>query len=228
MPRFSVILVHYDGAVSDAELHRGLGSLQAQTFRDFEILAYHDGPPTRDTFGRALAERYPAIRRVVATGQRHADWGHSLRDRGIRDARGQYIVHFNADNILYPFALEEIDRTIRWQRDYLRNKDSVVFDTNDVVIFPILLRGMDSDGRYVWRDKGWQRTREPMRAALISTGYPVEMNFIDCMQLVMRRTTWLAEGGWSDREERSDGILYPRFVERYGAKYVNKVLGEHW
>ncbi|MGE0722878.1 MAG: glycosyltransferase family 2 protein [Alphaproteobacteria bacterium] len=228
MPRFSVILVHFDGAVSDQELHRGLGALEAQTFRDFEILAYHDGPVSRDGFGAGLAERYPHVRRVVSTGARAADWGHSLRDRGIREARGEYLVHFNADNLLYPFALAEIDRTIRWQRDYLRNDDGVLFDSNDIVIFPILMRGMDADGRYVWRDRNWQQRREPLRNALICTGYPVELNFIDCMQLVMRRTTWLAEGGWSNREERSDGILYPRFVERYGAKYVNKILGEHW
>ena len=44
MPLFSIIVVHYQGTVSREIFARGISSLQNQTFRDFEILCYHDGP----------------------------------------------------------------------------------------------------------------------------------------------------------------------------------------
>ncbi len=227
MPRFSIIMVHYDGVFDDATLHRGLGSLQAQSFRDFEILLYHDGPPRRPLDEAALRRRYPRLGRVTATSERHDDWGHSLRDRGIREATGDYLLQFNADNVLYPYALDEIDRELRRDRRVFFTHDlKAVFDANDIVIFAVLLRGMNTDGRLVWRD------RKPAAGgalpAIIATGYPAQLYNIDCMQLVMRRTTWLAEGGWSDRSENADGALYSHLVARYGAKYVSRVLGEHW
>ena len=43
MPRFSIIVPHFDGVVSDATLTRTMASLAAQTFSDFEVLLYHDG-----------------------------------------------------------------------------------------------------------------------------------------------------------------------------------------
>ena len=106
-PRFSIIIPHYDGSISDELLLRGMHSLATQTFRDFEILLYHDGPLSRPLPNLDWAK--PHLRQVVVSEQRHNDWGHSLRDRGIREARGEYIVHFNPDNILYPRALAQID-----------------------------------------------------------------------------------------------------------------------
>ena len=227
IPRFSVIVVHYDGVIDDATLHRGLGSLEAQTFRDFDVLLYHDGPTRRPLDTAALRRRYPRLARVTTTLVRHNDWGHSLRDMGIRAATGQYIVHFNADNVLYPFALEEVDRELRRDRGVFFTGDlSAVFDANDIVVFAVLMRGMNSDGRIVWRDR--QAPGGGGLPAMIATGYPAQLYNIDCMQLVMRRTTWLAEGGWSDRTENADGVLYGRLVARYGARYVSRILGEHW
>jgi hypothetical protein len=40
-----------------------------------------------------------------ATTRRYNDWIHSLRGRGIGQARGRYLRHLNADNIIYPHAL---------------------------------------------------------------------------------------------------------------------------
>ncbi|MCC7276288.1 MAG: glycosyltransferase family 2 protein [Alphaproteobacteria bacterium] len=221
--------VHYDGVVDDATLHRGLGSLQAQTFRDFEVLLYHDGPPRRPLRSDDLVRRCDRLTRVTATERRYADWGHSLRDRGIREARGDYIVHFNVDNILYPFALGELDRELRSLRPVFFSDDMIaVFDPADIVVFPILMRGMGTNGHVAWRHRANVERLLGRVPAMIMTGLPPRPGNIDCMQLVMRRTTWLAEGGWTDRSERSDGKLYEGLVARYGAKHVTMVLGEHW
>lgn len=37
-----------------------------------------------------------------------------------------------------------------------------------------------------------------------------------------------SEGGWHDRSEMSDGLLYTRFCQRYGYRHVGPVLGEHY
>jgi hypothetical protein len=62
---------------------------------------------------------------------------------------------------------------------------------------------------------------------MIFTGFPTIKYNIDCMQLVMRTRTWLGFGGWQNKAETSDGDMYPKFVQIFGARYCNKILGEH-
>jgi len=97
-PRFSIVVPHYDGSISDGAMLRGLNSLAAQTLRDFEVLLLHDGPLTRPLPDLAKLN-LPGLR-FSAGAQRQNDWGHSLRDAGIRAATGDYVVHFNPDNVL--------------------------------------------------------------------------------------------------------------------------------
>jgi glycosyl transferase family 2 len=213
MPKFSVIVVHYQGANSHDVFCRGIDSLRAQSFRDLEILAYHDGP---------LLD--PGVRMpipVVCTERRHDDWGHSLRDRGIREATGEYIVHFNADNILYPNALEEIAREID-RPPRMFDPQGRAMDTNDIVIFPIVMRGLQMFRNVIamWRDDPSVYT--------ILTGIPPLLHYIDCMQLVMKRELWLREGGWYDKRDSGDGHMYQAFAGKYGYRTVGPVLGEHY
>jgi hypothetical protein len=51
---------------------------------------------------------------------------------------------------------------------------------------------------------------------------------IDAMQLVMKRSLWLAEGGWHDKREDGDGRMYEAFAKKYGYRTVGPVLGEHF
>lgn len=220
MPRFSVIVPHFDGAITDALLLRGLGCLAQQTFRDFDVLLYHDGPlsrPLPDFTALGLDARL----RTVVGKIRHNDWGHSLRDRGIREASGDYIVHFNPDNVLYPNALEVLDRYSRTPVPPAPEPE--LAENPAILIFAIAMRGMNFNGRWpVWRDRG-----DPSRA-LIFNGIPPVPGLIDCMQLVATRAVWLRVGGWYDRSERLDGTIYARMVRELGARYVPAVLGEHW
>src|SRR5205823_9281012 len=103
-PTFSIIVPHYQGAVSHLTFCRGIQCLLSQSYKDFEVLCYHDGPLLEPN----LAFPVP----VVPTEVRHNDWGHSLRQLGIQQAKGRYIVHFNPDNILYPFALHKIAKEL--------------------------------------------------------------------------------------------------------------------
>lgn len=208
-PKFSIIVPHYDKSISDKSFIEGMTSLKNQTFKDFEVLLYHDGPTSRPIPDIDI----PNLK-IEITKKRYTDWGHSLRDMGIRAAIGEYIVHFNPDNILYPDALQSI---------YEKTEEVIPFQpTNEIVIFPILMKGMQCNGKVVWREK-----QNADHKDMIFTGYPTIKYNIDCMQLVMKKSTWLYHNGWSDKTEESDGNMYPLFVKMYGARYCNKILGEH-
>lgn len=213
MPLFSIIVVHFQGVNSHDIFMRGYESIAAQTFTDYEILCYHDGPLLD------LNARFPLP--VTCTPQRHNDWGHSLRHAGICAASGDYILHFNADNVLYADALREIAREIR-RAPRLFDKSGQALDTDDIVIFPIKMWNLIK-----FRGITWQRKGVPEFYTIL-TGIPPIVHYIDCMQLVMKRSLWLAEGGWYDKRELGDGYMYQRFVAKYGYRTVGPVLGEHF
>ena len=209
-PKFSIIVPHYDKSISDADFLRGMECLKNQTFKDFEVLIYHDGPTSR------LIPKFdlPNVK-ITCTDKRYNDWGHSLRDLGIKESTGEYIIHFNPDNILYPIALQKI---------YEKSIETITHQqTNEIIIFPILMRGMQSNGNVVWREKENADTK-----TMIFTGYPTWKYLIDCMQFVMKRKNWITLGGWSDKSEESDGNMYPTFAKVFGARYCQDILGEHW
>jgi hypothetical protein len=208
-PKFSIIVPHYDKSISDESFIQGMTSLKNQTFKDFEVLLYHDGPTSR---------RIPDINitnlKIKITEKRYNDWGHSLRDMGIRDANGEYIVHFNPDNILYDSCLEELDK--------LSKREIKQQPTSEILIFPVIMRGMQTNGHVLWREKS-----QADKKFMIFTGFPAVKFNIDCMQLVMRTRAWLGFDGWHDKSEISDGNMYPKFVQVFGARYCDNILGEH-
>jgi hypothetical protein len=157
---------------------------------------------------------------VRATPQRFNDFGHSLRDLGIRAARGEYIVHFNADNVLYPDALEQVAAEIA-RKPRIFKPDGTPVDTNDMIIFPIKMFGLMRIWPHVVQFKGKPAWYE------IMNGNPPVMQNIDCMQLVMKRQLWLNEGGWYDKSVAGDGQMYQTFGRKYGYRTVGPVLGEH-
>ena len=211
MPLFTIIVVHYQGTVPHATFVRGIESIRQQTFRDFELLVYHDGP--------LLDPAVPMPVPVRCTPTRHNDFGHSLRDRGIREATGDYIVHTNADNLFYPHALDQIAREIR--RPPRTYRSSVPMGDNpEVVIYPIAMFGFLRINGYICQTK----TDDYYT---ILTGSPPFLGNVDCMQLVMRRDLWLAEGGWAEKHPESDGRMYQRFAQKYGYRTVGPVCGEH-
>jgi hypothetical protein len=214
--KFSIIVPHYDLSISDEIFNRGIQCLLDQSYpdTDFEVLIYHDGPVSRP-----VPTLYYNLRNknFTITDKRMNDWGHSNRDRGIKEAKGEYIIHFNPDNILYPNALKEIS-------DKLNEECDPRVYTKNIVIFPILMMGMQTNGKLVWRVSEIHAKNHYM----IFTGFPSLKYNIDAMQLVMSRKVWIDYGGWYDKSKESDGNMYPKFVYENGARYCNKILGEHW
>lgn len=218
MPKFTIIIPHFDGAVSDAFLLRCFDCLRQQTLQDFEVLLFHDGPLSRPL--PDLPKAGVSVRLLVAE-TRANDWGHSLRRKGIEIALGDYIVHLNPDNVLYPQALATLDEAVSWPIEQAPDRRRA--ENPDILVFAILLRGRMFNGQ-----EGFWRNQQATQRATIVTGIPPFLGFIDCMQVVAHRDIWRAVGGWYDLRPESDGLIYEKMIAEHGARYVPAVLGEHW
>jgi len=120
MPRFSIVATDYESYVPRDRMLEGLKSLSNQSFQDFELLIVHDGPKTtseneyKDGIEKFKYFETDKHYGIYGTEEFYAGygWGHHSRDLGIKNACGKYIINFNIDNILYPHALETIDKKL--------------------------------------------------------------------------------------------------------------------
>jgi len=223
--RFSILIVDYDGSVNRQYMQRAVQSVLSQSIdkSNYEIILLHDGPKQEAYEKELSAEQLQLVDQIIITEQRHNDWGHTLRDQGIRQAKGEYIIHLNADNILYPHALERL--AYHADKDFppIFDNAGAVKNNNDILIFSVYMMGV------VFCNGGFsRRPGQEHDYSVILTGMPTKYRNIDCMQLVMKREKWLEQNGWYDKSRNSDGIMYPKFAEQYGARYIPELLGEHW
>ena len=97
-PRVSVVMAVYDG---EPFLRAALDSVLAQTFRDFELIVVDDG----STDGSAAIVRAIADPRVrLLSNERNLGLAPSL-NRGVNDARGEFVARLDADDVAMPDRL---------------------------------------------------------------------------------------------------------------------------
>lgn len=123
-PKFSVIAVDYEDHVPRDAMRLGLKSLADQTFKDFELIIWHDGPkrvPYHDEVPLAEMGLDPVL---INSDVRINDWGHSGRDAGMRIAKGDYFIQFNIDNIFFSDAFETLAEALDEQEE-------------KIIIFPV-------------------------------------------------------------------------------------------
>ena len=219
---FSVVMVDYDGTMDRKEFKAAVACFADQTDDDFELLIYHDGPKQVPYSEELKNAKRPKRLRCFETSERENNWGHSNRDRGIRTAKGDWIIHTNADNVFYGNAIASLKAKIADDSSTMLNRREET-KRKDIVIFPIILRGATPvKGSFI------RRPDMPGEFAMVLSGVPVSHKAIDAMQFVMRRELWLNEGGWSDLSKDSDGFMYEKFARKYAMHQVLEVLGEHW
>jgi hypothetical protein len=212
---------HYDGVITDELFIEGMDSIESQTFRDFEVLIYHDGPLSRPLPDMS---KYTFNYTFKETKKRYNDWGHSLRDLGIKEATGEYIVHFNPDNILFPEALQDINMYTDYSLgSYFRQ---IVKERFPIVVCPIILEGTLCLSNQGDVHASLYRTFEKNHSVIL-TGSPPIMNNVDCMQVVMLRKLWLEIGGWYDKTEKSDGLIYQEVCKKKHWVNTWKLMGVH-
>ncbi len=105
MPRVSVFLPCFNAA---QYLPRALASLDAQTYRDFEVLVVDDGSSEPETL-RYLEQELPSAVRLVRQENRGLA---GARNTGFREARGELVVPLDCDDALAPQFLERTIKTL--------------------------------------------------------------------------------------------------------------------
>lgn len=95
MPSFSVVIPTYNRA----RLITGtLDSVLAQDWEDFEIVLVDDG--STDDTEQVVRLHYAGNERVRYIRQVNSERG-AARNRGLREARGQYVVFFDSDDLMH-------------------------------------------------------------------------------------------------------------------------------
>jgi GT2 family glycosyltransferase len=105
-PSVSVVIPAYKIAPFIAET---LESVFAQTFKDYEVLVVNDGSPDTEEFERALS---PYEGRVRYFRQENRGAG-AARNRGLLEARGEFVAFLDGDDLWLPTYLEEQLKFIR-------------------------------------------------------------------------------------------------------------------
>ncbi|HEX8775530.1 MAG TPA: glycosyltransferase family 2 protein [Pyrinomonadaceae bacterium] len=95
MPSFSVVIPTYNRA---ALITGTLDSVLAQDWPDFEIVVVDDG--STDNTGQVVQRHYAGDERVRYIRQVNAERG-AARNRGLREARRQYVVFFDSDDLMH-------------------------------------------------------------------------------------------------------------------------------
>ena len=128
---FSIIIPLYN---KEASIAQALDSVLAQEYQDFEIVVVDDGSTDG---GASVVENYGDARiRLV----RQANAGVSAaRNRGIEEARGEYVAFLDADDVWMPGFLNEIAALQREFPQCRAQATNYVFNSNGVKS-PTILR----------------------------------------------------------------------------------------
>ena len=106
-PSVSVIVPIYN---SEATICRCIDSLLSQTFSDWEAILVDDG--STDTSSMICDRYYEVDKRFVVLHQENSGVS-SARERGLSNARGEYVIHLDADDWIEPEMLERLLDTAR-------------------------------------------------------------------------------------------------------------------
>jgi hypothetical protein len=102
-PIFEVIAVAYQRY---GELELFVLSWINQSFTNWKLRVIHDGPDEQFMkIMTRLSERSADKIEFECTTHRYNDYGHSLRERGLRKASGDYVLLTNADNYYVPHTV---------------------------------------------------------------------------------------------------------------------------
>lgn len=116
-PKVSVIVPVYK---AESYLCRCVDSLLAQTFLDFEILLIDDGSP--DKSGE-ICDEYASRDKRIRVFHKPNGGVSSARQKGLDEARGEYVIHADPDDWVEPNMLQEL-----YAKAKTENADMVICD----------------------------------------------------------------------------------------------------
>lgn len=141
-PLVSIIIPNFN---KENLLRDSLGSIQLQTFENFEAVVVDDASTDNsiDEIQKIIKEdpRFKLIRQPVGKG------GSAARNLGFSIAKGEYVIFFDSDDLLAPTCLEERIKVIKSQDKPL----------HDFIVFPMgCLKNKVGDSALKWCPKSGQ------------------------------------------------------------------------
>jgi hypothetical protein len=113
--RFGIIAVTYGDYFKESFLH----SILEQTYKDFDLIIYHDGKDINgweNKLNKYLQATGSSVDNLywINSSERQNQFGHDLRDRGIREYADNYewLIITNCDNYYMPIFLEYLNEAI--------------------------------------------------------------------------------------------------------------------
>lgn len=101
MTKASVVMSTYN--TPEKYLREAIESILSQTFTDFELIVVDDGSTQNDS---KIARAFNDERIVVLRNEKNSGLAYSL-NRGLKQAKGEYIVRMDSDDIAVPDRLEK-------------------------------------------------------------------------------------------------------------------------
>lgn len=191
-PQVSVVLPVFNGA---GFVRRSVGSVLAQTFPDWELLAVDDA--STDDSPRLLAEAAAADPRVRVFRLPENRGPSAARNLALRHARGEWVCYLDCDDEFYP---DHVARVVAWR------------DRADVLVFAY---DAVDDGVGLF-PQGEVRTWDP---ALVSERL-MERNVAAPLGVAHRRDLIGRAGGFDEGLYRlEEWDLWKRFA-RAGASFL--------
>jgi glycosyltransferase involved in cell wall biosynthesis len=203
MPRVSIGMPVYNG---DRFLEEALKSLEAQTFRDFELVISDNGSTDRtEEICRRYAAQDDRIRYYREAVNQGAAWNYN---RVVELSTGEYFKWAAHDDLITPDYLEKCVSMLD------HDPDLVLCCTDDQDIDE---HGQDVDARrhsHIPSGERGSHPRAPQRfRRLIRDDYDCEQVFGVFRMHALRRTKLILSYTDSDRTLLAEAALYGRFFE---------------
>jgi glycosyltransferase involved in cell wall biosynthesis len=145
-----------------------------QTHKNWTLTVIHDGPNNQfDQIMTGYQKEDPDRIDFFSTEQRYNDYGHTLRDMGIRQSTSDYILLTNADNYFVPRAIELINVGLQ----ILENEDPEVLMFN--MIHSHQYPGNRNLPPYSFFDVDYKRNSIDISAAIVKTELSQRVGFRD-------------------------------------------------
>jgi hypothetical protein len=147
-------------------------SILNQTAKNWKLTVYHDGPDEQfDALMNSFAHEAPEKIAYRSSEIRHNDWGHSLREEGIRHVTSEYLLITNDDNYYVPLFVQLVT-------------DVIVHETSaDVVLFDMVHSHSNPGGRalpaYSYFKTAYQRYSIDIGSAVVRSSLAKQAGFRD-------------------------------------------------
>jgi glycosyltransferase involved in cell wall biosynthesis len=198
-PRFSVIMPVYNHV---AYVGRAIGSVLAQTWRDFELIVVDDG--STDKSGEIIDAYAAGDDRVVAVHQPNSGQG-AARNAGIKRARAEWLAYLDSDDV--------------WFADTLANYAAYIADHPDAKFIYGFRHRLNPDGSVAELPGHFQD--QPTGLAEV-----FENAYLSPMRVCHRRELLRTVGLYDTRRWSCDDYhMYLRMAMHYWLEPMGKATG---